>query len=412
MTVTETRPAWERVTPARRWGMLTASAIGAASSAAMVSGPAFLIPELHTGLGMSLAEAGLVASAPLAGMMLTLVAWGMVVDRRGERFALLGGLTSAALAGGLAILLAARVHGADAVAWIACALLLAGAASGATNSASGRVVVGWFPPERRGLAMGIRQTAQPLGVGLAGATMAVLADGPGIGAALAVPTLASLVGIVLIGLVVLDPPRPPAPEPGTVRSPYRLDGFLPRIHVASVLLVGPQFLVWTFGLTWLIDDVGWSAGLAGLVVLGTQLGGAAARIAAGWYSDHAGARMGPMRQIAWLAAICMLGLGVAAAGSGPWAVAAGVTLLVAASAVTVADNGLAFTAIAERAGPFWSGRALGFQNTVQYAMAAAVPPLAGLVITHAGYGWAFGLAALMPLAAIAIIPVAAEERIG
>ena len=34
--------------------------------------------------------------------------------------------------------------------------------------------------------------------------------------------------------------------------------------------------------------------------------------------------------------------------------------------ITVSDNGLAFTAIAEIAGPFWSGRALGTQNTSQH----------------------------------------------
>src|SRR3546814_6237667 len=46
---------------------------------------------------------------------------------------------------------------------LALALFLAGAAAASTASASGRVVVGWFPPERRGLAMGIRQMAQPVG---------------------------------------------------------------------------------------------------------------------------------------------------------------------------------------------------------------------------------------------------------
>ena len=53
--------------------------------------------------------------------------------------------------------------------------------------------------------------------------------------------------------------------------------------------------------------------------------------------------------------------------------------------MTVADNGLAFTAVAERAGPFWSGRALGMQNTAQFLAAAAVPPLAGLTVTGLGY---------------------------
>ena len=48
--------------------------------------------------------------------------------------------------------------------------------------------------------------------------------------------------------------------------------------------------------------------------------------------------------------------------------------MVVASTVTVADNGLAFTSVAERAGSYWSGRALGVQNTAQYLTAAAVAP--------------------------------------
>ena len=55
-------------------------------------------------------------------------------------------------------------------------------------------------------------------------------------------------------------------------------------------------------------------------------------------------------------------------------------LVVVATLVTVADNGLAFTAVAERAGPFWSGRALGVQNTAQFLAGSAVPPLAGLAV--------------------------------
>ena len=46
-------------------------------------------------------------------------------------------------------------------------LFLGGMAAASSNSASGRLVVGWFPAERRGLAMGIRQTAQPWELGWA-----------------------------------------------------------------------------------------------------------------------------------------------------------------------------------------------------------------------------------------------------
>jgi len=399
------------VSTGRRWAMLAAGTGAQAATAAMVTAPSFLIPQLHRpvaegGYGMSLAEAGLVASASMAGMMCTLVLWGLVVDRRGERFALLAGLLVTATGGALAAAVAEP--------WpMAAALCFAGAGAAATNSASGRVVVGWFPPERRGIAMGIRQTGQPLGVGIAAGTVAVIAHHHGIGPALWVPTGASLAVAAYVAGVVLDPPRPPAAARAHAANPYRADGYLARIHAASVLLVVPQFLVWTFGLTWLVDDLGWSPGLAGLVVAGTQVAGAAARIVAGWASDLVGSRMRPMRGVALLAAATMALLGLAAAGAdGSSAVtAAAVVLLVVASAVTVADNGLAFTAVAERAGPFWSGRALGLQNTAQHLAAVAVPPVAGLTITAWGYGAAYALAAALPLLAVAVVPVRGERTV-
>ena len=54
-----------------------AALLAQAATAAMTTAPAFLIPELHRpvaegGHGMPLAEAGLVSSAAMAGMMATL----------------------------------------------------------------------------------------------------------------------------------------------------------------------------------------------------------------------------------------------------------------------------------------------------------------------------------------------------
>ena len=47
-------------------------------------------------------------------------------------------------------------------------LFLAGAAGASVNSATGRAVMGWFDASQRGLALGIRQAAVPVG-GLIGA---------------------------------------------------------------------------------------------------------------------------------------------------------------------------------------------------------------------------------------------------
>jgi hypothetical protein len=115
--------------------------------------------------------------------------------------------------------------------------------------------------------------------------------------------------------------------------------------------------------------------------------------------------MRPLRWVTWAALATMLALGVTAGLD--WGIA--VPLVVVATMVTVADNGLAFTAVAERAGPFWSGRALGLQNTAQYLTASAVPPLAALAVTHGGYPLTFALAAAFPLVALSLVPVRDER---
>lgn len=396
MTLTASR---HHVGAVRRWSMLGASTLAQAATAVMVHGPAFLIPTLHGREGMSLARAGLVAAAPTLGVMLTLVAWGLVTDRRGERFVLLTGLGATAAFG---------VAGAltDGTAWLALALVAAGASAASTNAASGRVVVGWFPPERRGLAMGIRQMAQPVGVGIAAISMAVVADVTGVHAALWVPTAACALASIVVALVVVDPPRPER-RAETAANPYRADGYLSRIHGVSVLLVVPQFVVWTFALAWLVQDRGWSPAAAGTVVAVAQVAGALGRIAVGHLSDVVGGRMRPLRWVALAAAASMALLGLTAALD----LTVAVLLVVVATLVTVADNGLAFTAVAERAGPFWSGRALGVQNTAQFLAASAVPPIAGTVVAAWGYAAAFALAALFPVLAAPLVPVGDEREL-
>ena len=395
--MTQTLAPVPDVGAARRWAMLAASTLAQAAAAVMIHGPAFLIPTLHE-RGLSLAEAGAVAAAPTIGVMLTLVAWGWVTDHRGERFVLLTGLAATVAAG-----VAAALSGGPPL--LVVTLVLAGAAAASTNAASGRVVVGWFPPERRGLAMGIRQMAQPIGVGVAAISVAVVADRSAPHAAMWVPTIGCALAAVLAAVVVLDPPRPAQPSAEAAANPYRHDSFLARVHGVSVLLVGPQFLVWTFALVWLVQDLDWAPAAAGTVVAVAQVAGALGRIAAGHLSDVMGSRMRPLRWVALAAAASMALLGLTAALD----LAVAVVLVVVATVVTVADNGLAFTAVAERAGPFWSGRALGVQNTAQFLTASAVPPLAGTAVTHLGFAATFALGALLPVLAAPLVPVR-EER--
>lgn len=385
-----------------RWLMLGVSMWAQVAGTVFVNAAPFLIPYLHLRRGLSLVEAGLVASAPLIGMMLTLIAWGAVVDRIGERTTMALGLFLVAAA-------SAAAASTTSIAALAVFLFIGGAAGGSTNSASGRVVIGWFPPARRGMAMGVRQTAQPVGVGLSALLVPNLVGSRGLGPTFAVIAGLCLTAGLLVGWLVVDPPRPDratAEAAVHLANPYRGDDRLWRIHVSSMLLVVPQFTVWTYMLVWLIDERGWSTFAASALVGGTQVLGSVGRIAAGVWSDRVGSRLGPMRLVAFAAGATMLALGLLE-GTVP-----AVALMVVATIVTVADNGLAFTSVAEISGPFWSGRALGTQNTGQFLAAAVVPPSVGALLTAAGYGWAFATVAAFPLAAAALVPVRREHLTG
>lgn len=381
----------------RRWLMLALGLAAQTASCSFLYGLPFLVPALRAAEHLSLAQAGIVVSAPTVGLLLTLIAWGAAADRYGERVVMAIGL---GLCGVLVVVAAVVVHG---MVGFVVALGLAGAAGASVNAASGRVVMGWFAAHERGVAMGVRQTAQPLGVGIAALCLPLLAGATSFRTALLLPAGLCLVCAVLVAVLVMDPPRPARKAGERNRSPYR-EATLWRLHAASTMLVVPQFTIAAFSLEYLVTVLHWSPGPAGGFLAVIQVLGAGGRLGAGYWSDRVASRLGPMRQLAVASAAVML---LAAAGDRSWSWL--VVLAIAAGAViTVADNGLGFSATAEFAGPMWSGRALGAQNTAQNIAAALTPPLLGLVIGGSNYAVAFAIAAIFPILAIGLTPVAAE----
>ncbi|SUA46817.1 sn-glycerol-3-phosphate transporter [Nocardia africana] len=385
------------VTPVRatrRWTMLALGVFAQCSSAVIVHGTPFLLPAL-TDRGMPLATAGLLVAMPTVGLVCTLIAWGYIVDRVGERTVLVAGPVVMCVAG----VAAATVTNSGILGVL---LFLAGMGAASTNGASGRVIVGWFPVDQRGLAMGIRQTAQPLGVAIAAMSIPAVAAAHGFSTAILVP--AAMAGVAAIGCLIgiVDPPRP-ASNGAHPDNPYRGDSTLWRIHAVSVLLVIPQATLWTFALLWLHRDAGLSLPVAGAIVTATQILGAAGRIGAGVWSDRVGSRLRPLHTVAIAAVVSMAALAGTAWLHWWWAA---IPILFAASMITVADNGLAFTAVAEIAGPYWSGRGLGIQNTGQNLASAAVAPIFGALITAAGFPATYLVAAIIAAAAVPLVPIA------
>ena len=118
--------------------------------------------------------------------------------------------------------------------------------------------------------------------------------------------------------------------------------------------------------------------------------------------------MRPIRGVAISVTAGLAALAVAEALGAPGAVA--VTLGVVATVLSVSDNGLAFTAVAEYAGPRWAGRALGVQNTSQFVTMSLATPLIAAVIEAFGYWPVFAGAAVIAAVAIPLVPRADQRR--
>jgi sugar phosphate permease len=357
-----------------------------AGFSAVAVGLAVLAPQLRQEYGLTLDEVGALLSAAWLGASLTLLPWGLAADRFGERAVL-----SLGLLGSAASLVGASL--ASSAGALLALLALAGATGASANAASGRAVMSWFAAEERGLALGIRQTATPAGGVLAAVLLPMFASAGGSAAA-----FRCLAGLAALGsaagwLVLRDRK---GREPLEARSVVRTlrDRRLWRLSLASGLYVYAQVAVIGFGVLFLHDDHGLSNHDAALVIAVAQVLAVALRIGSGRWSDRVGSRIAPLRRLG-IAVTASLALAAGLAAGPLWLL---VPTIAAAGGLSMAWNGLSFTAAAELAGAARSGAALGLEQTVLSGVGALAPLVFGATVSSGSWPIAFGIAALLPLA--------------
>ena len=334
-----------------------------------------------------------------AGMMLTLLPWGIVADRIGERVVIVAGLTGAA--GALA-----------ALGWsgtflsLVGLLAVAGVFGASVNAASGRAVMSWFGRAERGLALGIRQTAIPLGGTVAAASLPWVARADGLRIAFLALAAWCLAAAAAGGIWMRDPPAPLAHEHVLETGPLR-DPRMWLLSGGSSLLLVAQISNVFFLVLFLHQHRGVSATAAAAVLAVTQLLGAVARIASGRWSDRTGQRIVPLRRLA--AALAMTTALVAALADAPLPLL--VPVLVAAGTLGLSWNGLSFTAAAEASGGARSGAAIGLQQTVLGIVVAGVPVAFAAVVGVTSWRLGFALAAVCPLLGYAVLTPLAEQAL-
>ncbi len=354
-------------------------------------------PALQQAFGLTLVQVTAVFSAFGAGTVLTVYAWGALVDRIGERVV----LTLGPAIGGSALAAVVLIDGYGA---LLAAMFVAGMFAAAATGGSGRAVFGWFPRRERGLALGLRQTAVQVGAAAASFTLPPLAAAVSLDAALLAMAGVLFGSSALAAAWMRDPPArksaaPPAP-------PAARDPRIWRLGVASALLIVGQVGLTSLLVLYLFSERGWSATAAAVALGVVQLGGAGARVVAGRWSDLRDERIAPFRRLAGGAGLLLLG--AAAFSSAPAALL--VPLLMGGGVLAMSWNGLSFTAAAEISGGAQAGRAMGVQNTLMRSAGAVVPVALGALAAHGSWRAAFVVMGLAPLAGAALLgPLIADE---
>ena len=370
-----------------RWAVLAAGTAAAAAGSALFIGPAVLAPQIREEFDVTVSEVGVLLGSLWVGTTTTLLAWGLLADRLGERVVLGAGL---GLAGAIAIV-AGTVGGF----WTLLVLLFLSAAAGASvNAASGRAVMQWFGPTERGLALGIRQTAIPFGIGLSAIVLPAVNAAGGLRASFAF--LGALCGAAALGAiaVVREAPARDAELDGDA-IPWTLrDRRLWTLSLGSGLYLSAQIPLMSFSVLFLHDAHGLSTSRAGAVLAVFQAGAVLSRIAAGRLSDRIGSRLRPLRWIGLASAAGLLVTAAVAQSRLPLAV----TAIVLAGVVSMAWNGLSLTAAAELAGRAKSGAAIGFQQTTLGLIGVVVPVLFATLVEATSWQAGFAAAAVGPLA--------------
>jgi sugar phosphate permease len=249
-----------------------------------------LAPALRERYDLSLTEVGIALSSVWIGPILTLLPWGLLADRVGERVVLASGLTACAV-------LVAATGWAHSFLTLVVLLAVAGGMGASVNAASGRAVMHWFPARERGLALGLRQTAIPIGGALAAVTLPAVNGAGGLKASFIFMGAVCLASAGVAAAAIRETPGS-VPELAAEDVEWTLrDSRLWVLSTGSGLYLFAQISLTAFLVLFLHDVHGLSAGAAAAVLAVLQVGAVVTRISAGRISDAMQARIRPLRWI-------------------------------------------------------------------------------------------------------------------
>jgi MFS family permease len=367
-----------------------------------------IAPFLKEGLGLSAAGVGVLVACVNLGRIFGSLPAGRLVDRVGEYpVMLVGGC-------GVAVFFAVASFGRTA--WtVGAALALAGVFAGSATPAGAKLVLTSFPAGHRGLPMGIRQSAVPLGTLVAAASLPAIANATSWHAALAIGGAAPLLGSVLVWLLMRGSPASASgweleqPRGRELRAVAR-DRSVACAAAWGAIFVGGQYAVVSYLILDLTTERHTSLGHASLALVVASAGGVLGRIGWGVVSDSVfgGRRKPPIVALTVAGTLSAFALVVMPTRPSLWVV---LTAALAAGVSLLGWQGVWMGLLSELAPPGSAGTTMGYGLTFVNVTIVAWPPIFGAVADlTGGFRSAWALLAATTALSVLLIP-GIQERI-
>jgi sugar phosphate permease len=362
------------------WLVLALVTLAHALGALSVLAVAPLAPVLLDAMQLSRVQVGLFLPAVYLGGVLMALPAGWLTDRLGVRATL--GIGEVII--GVMVMSAAFTESLPA--FLGC-LVLAGFGFSVLNPSTGKAVIEWFPPRRRGFAMGIKQTGLTLGGLAAALTMPPLAVHLGWRRALASAGALSLLSALLVAAVYRAPAAVAATRPAEWPRINELGMFFRRPGVVIVFVSGfalsiAQSSVLAYLALYTKETFLVTAVAAGQFLALAQVGGTASRLAWGAISDRFfGGRRRPGVMInALIGAVAYTLFAFGETLPAPLIV----PLAIVAGAAAFGWVGLYFALVAEIGGARYAGLLTGVAVAFSWSGVLVGPPVFGVVLQATG----------------------------
>lgn len=325
-------------------------------------------------------QTGLLVSAVNIGPIFSMLVFGNLMDRYGERWIV--GLGSVML--GISILLAYSVTN---YMYLVPILMFAGIWYGTAQPGGSKAIIKWFPTQQRGLAMGIRQTGIPIGGALASSLLPFLFYKYGLPQAILAQGVAAITGGVLFLLCYRDD--------HTLTERQETISFLTKlksvqgnhslypIFLIGITMMALQMIVVAHFISFLTSETNVGLHKAGTLLSVILIGGMVGRVVLAWLSDNLfkGNRVIPLQMTVGLTVLLLLTINFMISQLSFGIL---IVLCFVIGFFAVGWYSLFIVLVSEKADPQHIGLTVSFSLTLNQFSIVLAPALFGILVDYFG----------------------------